>query len=445
MRNQTQHGPKRKHSKRIGGNKVSPVVALLGATAFAASLSVYPNGASHAATFEEQVDDSFYLNYDFAGNSLPPQTIGADSVDQFADQLPPAIVESVKSGDLVIDVKQSRSFAPHEAYIAATRANGGNVAFGTEDGRLKNFNGGRPFPEDLSPDDPESGQRLAWNIRYAYGGDSGYLRPMTWDYIDMNSQKIERTLEMEAANLTYLYRIVDDNKSIEPNPSEIYRAFYLHVTEPYDIRGTQLLVHRLVDDHARERTWIYLSTQRRVRALSSGQTTDAFLGSDIMIEDFLGYNGRLVDMNWRLLAKKDMLMPFYDGDGGKLVTFGGTGPCYPETPWQLRPTYVLEATPVESSHPLSKRIFFVDAQTSAITISEIYDRAGRVWKIGFATIAHPDTHVPQNHGTGAPILTAVSATDIQARHCTTITPTAVVNTDEDPKNFTVNSLRARGN
>jgi len=31
-------------------------------------------------------------------------------------------------------------------------------------------------------------------------------------------------------------------------------------------------------------------------ALPSGQSTDAFLGSDIMIEDFLGYNGRIMDM-----------------------------------------------------------------------------------------------------------------------------------------------------
>ncbi|MEW8549000.1 MAG: hypothetical protein AB2533_00970, partial [Candidatus Thiodiazotropha endolucinida] len=30
--------------------------------------------------------------------------------------------------------------------------------------------------------------------------------------------------------------------------------------------------------------------------MASGQVTDAFLGSDVMIEDFEGYNGRINDM-----------------------------------------------------------------------------------------------------------------------------------------------------
>lgn len=45
------------------------------------------------------------------------------------------------------------------------------------------------------------------------------------------------------------------------------------------------------DDTAPEQAWMYLNTQRRVRRIATGQKTDAFLGSDIMIEDFLGYKG----------------------------------------------------------------------------------------------------------------------------------------------------------
>ena len=33
--------------------------------------------------------------------------------------------------------------------------------------------------------------------------------------------------------------------------------------------------------------------RRRVRRLAVGQITDAFLGTDAMIEDFEGYNGRI--------------------------------------------------------------------------------------------------------------------------------------------------------
>lgn len=81
------------------------------------------------------------------------------------------------------------------------------------------------------------------------------------------------------------------------NASGIFNTIYLMAKKPFDLKNTQLLVHRLEDDSARERTWLYLSVHRRVRRLPSGQSTDAFLGSDIMIEDFIGYNGRIMDLS----------------------------------------------------------------------------------------------------------------------------------------------------
>jgi hypothetical protein len=64
------------------------------------------------------------------------------------------------------------------------------------------------------------------------------------------------------------------------------------------IGNTQLLIQRAEDDLKLDNSWMYLGFQRRVRRLATGQTTDAFLGSDVMIEDFEGYNGRVSDMKW---------------------------------------------------------------------------------------------------------------------------------------------------
>ena len=82
---------------------------------------------------------------------------------------------------------------------------------------------------------------------------------------------------------------------ITPNPSELFRSIYVVVLEPYDVVNTQLLIHRAEDDQKRDNSWLYLGFQRRVRRLATGQVTDSFLGSDIMIEDFEGYNGRVCD------------------------------------------------------------------------------------------------------------------------------------------------------
>ena len=51
---------------------------------------------------------------------------------------------------------------------------------------------------------------------------------------------------------------------------------------------------------------LYLGFQRRVRRLAQGQVTDSFLGSDLMIEDFEGYNGRVSDMKWTYKGTKNV-------------------------------------------------------------------------------------------------------------------------------------------
>lgn len=401
--------------------------------------------AASPARADDLAASTFLLDYNFAAKAPGASKVDTSNVAAFADVLPPTVVDLIKAGDLEIALQPGTSFSPSPGYIDATRQNDGKTAFDETGGKLVNYVGGRPFPQVLDPADPQAGRLLAWNIRYADGGDSGTVDPMVWKYIDMPSAKVERTIGMRASKLSYLYRVSDkEHPSLEPNPSGIFRAMYLSIDEPLDVKGTQLLIHRLADDHAREQTWLYLSSQRRVRLLSSGETTDAFLGSDIMIEDFLGYNGRLSDQEWKLLGKKDLLLPLYVSSTGADVSYGGAGNCYPSTPWELRPGYVLEGKPIDPHHPLSKRIFYVDAQTSYIMVTEIFDRADRLWKLGFASLAHPDSHLPENKGSHIPALAAVSMSDLQARHCTVIVPTAHNLVEASPTDFTVNSLRARG-
>src|SRR5690554_7964915 len=80
----------------------------------------------------------------------------------------------------------------------------------------------------------------------------------------------------------------------------------------------------------------------RVRRLSTGQTTDAFLGTDVMIEDFEGYNDRISDMNWAYKGTRYTLTPFFnhnelqldnethqDSDGYQVVGFGGQRGYFP--------------------------------------------------------------------------------------------------------------------
>ncbi|MGE4617781.1 MAG: DUF1329 domain-containing protein, partial [Gammaproteobacteria bacterium] len=85
-----------------------------------------------------------------------------------------------------------------------------------------------------------------------------------------------------------------------------------------------------------------------------------------------------------------------------------------------RKVYILEGTPKRSDHPLSKRFFYVDAQTLAPVFGKVYDRGGVLWKYLMAGLAHPDSHLEQNYGSGVPMFDSSAVIDVQNMHCTTL-------------------------
>ena len=386
-------------------------------------------------------------------------TINSSNVEQFKDVMDEAIFEQVKNGWLEVKVGETTSFDLHPNYVEATRKGLGQVSLGDQLGQINGFVAGRPFPEEPDASDPRAGEKLAWNFKYGYNwGDNAAIYPFYWKYRDLESGKVERTLKFNFHFLNYKHRVNQDPvPEFADNPSDLFRAIYVQVLEPFDVKNTQLLIHRASDDLKRDNTWLYLGFQRRVRRLSSGQITDSFLGADLMIEDFEGYNGRISDMNWAYKGTKNILLPFYnhndmelatdlvEKDGYQFVEFGGKGGCYPNITWQLRKVYVLESDPIDDNHPISKRVHYVDAQTFTLPRTLIYDRKGDLWKSWIIGQAHPDHHLEKNKGTGVAIDDAFSMMDVQAGHCTTGQFKGQVDPALNPvKIFTVQNMRAEG-
>lgn len=410
------------------------------------------------------VDNSFYP-YRESTPSAPGLTTGMTinqaNVAQFRDIIDPAFYNFIEQGWVEIKVGETTSFDLHPNYVEASRAGLGNVSLGAKPGELNGWQAGRPFPEEPDANDPRAGEKLAWNYKYGYNwGDSAAIYPFYWKYRDMNTDKVERTIKFNFHFLNFTGRVNQEPlPAITPNPSELFRGIYVQVLEPHDVRNTQLLIHRAMDDLKRDNSWLYLGFQRRVRRLATGQVTDAFLGSDLMIEDFEGYNGRISDMNWAYKGTRYMLMPFYnhnelqldtethqDSDGYQVVAFSGKGGCFPNITWQLRKVYEVEATPVDGSHPLSRRVHFMDAQTFTIPRTVAYDRKGSMWKTFTIGQAHPDHHLPANQGSGVSIDDSFSMIDVQAMHCTTGQFKGQVDPSlSTPDMFSVQHMRATGN
>lgn len=406
-------------------------------TIIATTLALFAVGAAQAAT-EADVENTFNPykgGFPKAAGLNAGTVINKGNVDQFKDAVPAGVYKLLKDGLLEIKVGPTTQFELSKAYIEATRKNLGKTRLGAKNGDIEGYVAGRPFPEEPDVKDPRAGEKLAWNYKYGVNwGDNAAIYPFYWKYRNMQTGQVEKTLKLNMHFLNFKHRVKDAPvPEVTPNPSELFRAIYVKVLEPQDLKNTQLLIQRYEDDQKLDDAYLYLGFQRRVRRLATGQTTDAFLGSDLMIEDFEGYNGRISDMKWTYKGTKNVILPMWnhnelklagdmpaESDGYKYVNFGGQGGCFHEGTWQLRKVYVLEAAPVNANHPISKRVFYMDAQLGNLNgANEIYDRKGELWKVFMVGKSHPDAHLPLNKGSGIGIDDAFSMVDVQSKHCTT--------------------------
>lgn len=406
-------------------------------TLIAATVALLATGFAHAST-EADVENTFnpYKGGFPKVNGLNPGTvINKANADQFKDAIPAGVFKLVKDGMFEIKVGPTTQFELSKAYIDATRKNLGKAKLGAKNGDLEGYVAGRPFPEEPDAKDPRAGEKLAWNYKYGVNwGDGAAISPFYWKYRNMQSGQVEKTIKFNFHFLNFKHRVKDAPvPEVTPNPSELFRAIYVKALDPQDLKNTQLLIQRYEDDQKLDDAYLYLGFQRRVRRLATGQTTDAFLGSDLMIEDFEGYNGRISDMKWTYKGTRNVILPMWnhnelklatdmpaEADGYKYVDFGGQGGCFHNATWQLRKVYVLEAAPVNANHPVSKRVFYMDAQLGNLNgANEIYDRKGELWKVFMVGKSHPDSHLPINKGSGIGIDDAFSMVDVQSKHCTT--------------------------
>lgn len=392
----------------------------------------------------------------------PGVHIDASNVDQAKDVLVPMLYKMIKDGWVEIDVTETTPVSQNPKYVETTAKNvAGSITFDEDTVNIVGYEAGRPFPYDPDVNDPLAGLKMLWNYRYFQTeGDTQYVH-MSWLYKNMKNARVERELKLEV----HLRRLIG-RVSIEPlpnvpvNPSQINNSFYMRIFEPFDLSNTQLLIHTYQDDNRRPDAWLYLGFQRRVRRLATGQVTDAFLGTDLMIEDFRGYNTRISEYEWKFIETKYILSPVYHRKDvlawdESLWNFRGVvkegshgrGNCYPAVPYQLRKVYVVDGKPRDSSHPLSSRYNYLDVETATFIYSEVYDNKGAPWKLFTIPYSHPDTSpYPSNHGTGGMNWSQPSQIDIQVEHCTTLHFNTITNDPEleDPNVFNVQHLRKTG-
>jgi len=370
----------------------------------------------------------------------PAQTlISRANVDSLSYLLDRDVAAMIRRGWFTMIVGEPTSFRPHSAYVQATRA--GEARLGGP-GTLENYRGGRPFPNDPAPSDTRAGEKIAWNMRLMYSGDSGLIPEMYLQLRDLNSETLIRSLTLEARSMRFMYRhVVAPIPSVNKNLQNALGAFYMRAVEAGDLTGAEVLAFFNRDDSEPRNGWVYIPQLRRSQSLASFPPRETVFGSDILPDDFLGYAGRIVDMTWKYIGSSYLLMPMYrhdqivvtekiaHGSTYRFAHFAGRAACFPAITWQVRRVHLVEGTPVSSDGPVTKRLLYIDAQTAYAGLVKLYDEDGNFWKLVINGVAHPNSHVPVNHETAAPVIDSASTIDVINGRCTTVQLYLTINVD----------------
>jgi hypothetical protein len=267
-----------------------------------------------------------------------------------------------------------------------------------DDGALEGYIAGRPFAQALiNPGDPQAGLKAAWNFNYrwqhygmhvqrylgalmAKGGAASQLSGFPPDLIQGGGKAIRHLVA--SYQRVYHTHLAPLSKNGHLLPIEGAGEFeykdYVEFTEPYDVRGQRFLVYRYDDPRRQDDAWGFLPQLRKVRRLAITERDDHIGGTEMTLDDFTGFSGRVLDHQWKFLGWKAILHVM--NSRHPYARFYGPNGWLPNDRWELRPCAVLEQTPL-GERAYGSKIYFWDAQTYETAMVLVFDKQGKLWKV----------------------------------------------------------------
>ena len=317
-------------------------------------------------------------------------TITAENYEQYEDNLSPGQIAVLKRypDTFRMPVYQSRRTAAYPDELYEAFKNDAMTAQTTDGGNgLANVDSYLPFPI------PKSGIEIMWNHVLRYRGGS-VKRTYVQVPVQASGAFSPVVLEDQLTFANYL----------EDAPEN--RLFYYKqsIKAPARLQGDVLLVHENINQVLEPRAaWIYNAGQRRVRRAPDvaydgpGTASDGLRTAD----DLDMYNGVPDRYDWKLLGKKELYIPY---NAYKLVDKnlsykdiilkGHLNPEYLR--YELHRVWVIEATLKDGQrHIYARRTFYVDEDTWQISIADLYDGRGEMWRVKEAhNLSHYQVKVP---------------------------------------------------
>lgn len=253
-------------------------------------------------------------------------------------------------------------------FLNATRCNS------TENGlSTQGCAGGIPFPI------PKDGFEAMWNHLLRVEANSEYVFKNIVGNADGS-----HTLATRNRMWSQFPQFYDD---VTPeNWSGNHWLMRFNTLEPPFKAGESLVFRDGNDAVTPRRAWQYLVGQRRVRrAPTVGYDTPDFVASGAnYFDEVQGLMGGLDRFNWKLVGKKEMLIPNNNNGffGTPITEAVATHHLNPDhVRWELHRVWEVEASVADGKrHAVPKRRYYLDEDTWAVALMDGYDSEGSLWR-----------------------------------------------------------------
>ena len=316
-------------------------------------------------------------------DETPLYTIDASNWTEYADVLTPgtkAMFEKYGADGYKMNVYPThRGTIRPDWYYANTfkNATGANLV---EDGQKIDGNyPGVPFPI------PQSALESIWNHMIRYSVDFN----MDYDvyYVGANGKAVLSTTAL-STSVFPMFASPD-----EPVGEKIWTKLRINYKAPARRAGEILLVHEPGADYTAgkgRKAWQYLVGQRRVRlapAVAFDTPNPGVAGTSTYDDSFI-YNGSPERFSWKLIGKKEMIVPANSYDfvfQSKVEDMLGEKFLDPQyIRWEKRRVWIVDSFLKEGSrHLYSRRTFYLDEDSWVAVSGEMYDGRGNLWRVQY--------------------------------------------------------------
>jgi hypothetical protein len=309
----------------------------------------------------------------YAGEK-PLYSITAKNMDQYADKLTDGTKAMLKKhASYRIDVYPTHRTAAAPQWVYENTAKNATAAKLNDKQIPVGAFGGIPFPV------PKNGAEAMWNHLLNWRGEN--IDFVDRAYLITSEGKPVMTVDAAAAqSMPYYFR----DGSLESSGGNYWNIRLVNAGPP--IRAGEAILGRLNLDADRDSSYVYLAGQRRTRKLPNAccDTPTPATAGVMSFDELNVFSGRLDRFDWKLVGKKEVLIPYNTNRSlaGKDLDLVGPQHLNPDmVRWELHRVWVVEANlKAGMRHVAPKGRYYLDEDTWTAVLGDRWDAKGQLWK-----------------------------------------------------------------